>query len=654
MSDAAMTDEEYAAAVRGLTEAAQAYYHGEEPILTDDEYDRLYRAVRDFENERGISSPLTSRVAGGTRTASADVVHATPMLSLDNAMAGGEELHDWFARVGVRAGFAVEPKLDGLAASATYEAGVLVRIATRGDGRIGEDVTERARGITGLPERLGEPVSIDVRGEIVLTDDDLARANENRVAHGDTPFSNPRNGAAGALRGATGRTYTIPMTFGAYAVVGDGCTTHTESMRGIEAMGIMTARRLCGLEHIEAADAAAVVAEIDVIEKRRFNDLPVAIDGAVVKVNNYDTCRTMGATAKAPRWAIAYKYSAQEVVTTLRDIELHVGRTGVITPVAVLDPVEVGGVIVERTTVSNPHQVGVKQLRVGATVVVRRAGDVIPEIVSVRIDDTYHELDEWVAPVVCPRCQSPIDTSSIRWRCITRGACSPIAQIAHFASRKCYDIEGLSHKRIEAMVDAGLIVDGGDLFTLTASDIASLDRMGPRSADTLIAEIKKAKQQPLDRLLVSLGIDTLGTTLSRRIVQQWSDLDAILRIGVEELSSIDGIGSERAEAIVSGLQQRRMLIDKLVAAGVCTTAETPTRTQSGPLSGLKVCVSGSVPGMSRDEVQRRVEELGGHCVSSVSAATGLLVAGAGAGSKLAKAHSLGVRVMNGAEFAALT
>ena len=648
-----MTKTEYLTALEALKEAANAYYHGSDMVMTDQDYDKLFREVVAYETTNGLSSEITSQVAAGTSSDGADVTHKTPMLSLDNAMAGTNELADWFERLGDDSGLVVEPKLDGLALSLTYEAGKLVMVATRGDGRVGEDVTERARGAAGIPDNLGVDLDIEIRGEIVLTETDLEAANELREANGDRPFANARNGAAGALRGATGREYRIPLSFGAYGVVGGDYKTHNEAMEAVAGLGVQTARAMCGMDVEEYDGLDAVQDAIDALEEKRFESLPVAIDGAVIKVNDVAKHGVMGSTSKAPRWAVAYKYAAQEVATTLVDIVIQVGRTGVLTPVAIVAPVEVAGVVVERATCSNPSQVAAKGLRVGGQVILRRAGDVIPELVAPLRDETYDGLQDWEAPTVCPTCAGPIDKSSLRWRCESRGACAAGRHIQYFASRKAYDIEGLSEKRIEQMLDAGLIVDAADLFTLTAASIANLDRMGVKSAENLISEIEKAKGQPLDRLLVSLGIETLGTSFSRRIVAKYPTLDEVLALSVEELAHIDGIGPNRAAEIHSGFSAKTELIEKLVSAGVRTDANSVAVVSDSPLSGKKVCVSGSVPGMTRDEAKIAVERLGGVAVGSVSKNTDVLVAGEGAGSKLAKAESLGVRVMEAEEFATL-
>lgn len=648
-----MDSSSYRSALETLRSAAAAYYHGSDLLLADHEYDKLLRDVAAYEAEHGLTSDVTSRVAAGTSADGADHRHATPMLSLANAMHGTGELDAWLARGAADTIYAVEPKLDGLAASATYVAGRLTTVATRGDGITGEDVTSRAANVAGLPTHLGVDIDIEIRGEIVLTESDFEEANRLREANGDTPFANPRNGAAGALRGAAGRSYDIPMTFGAYGVAGDQFTSHADAMEAIAGWGVTTARHLCGFTPATFTGVDAVTSEIGRIEQQRFQ-LPVAIDGAVVKLDDMSAYSGLGATSKAPRWAIAYKYAPQEVASTLVAIDLQVGRTGVITPVAVIEPVDVAGVTVTRTTVSNPTQVAVKGLRVGAKVLVRRAGDVIPEICGVIRDDQYDALDEWKPPTVCPNCAAPLTYESIRVRCSSGGTCVNSTRIEYAVSRKCYDIEGLSGQTIDALLDAGLINDFADLYSLSVDDLLPVDRMGARKAQNLVDAIAASTDQPLDRFLTSLGIETFGTTLSRRVTAVYTTLDEVLALSVEDLAAIDGIGLSRAESIVAGLTDRRPLIDKMVAAGLRTTADVIEVTGDLPLVGKKVVVTGTVPGLGRDEAKVAVERLGGTPASSVSKATDLLVVGSGAGgSKVAKAEQFGVATMSADEFLTL-
>lgn len=647
-----MRHDDYQAALDRLQNAAQAYYHGDTLEMTDADYDDLLRQVAAYERDNGLSSSITSRVAAGTTAEGADYQHAHPMLSLDNAMAGTGDLDNWLRKSSADTLFAVEPKLDGLAISATYESGQLTAVATRGDGVTGELVTSRASQVAGLPQQLAEPFTGEIRGELVLTETDFVEANQLRELHGDRPFANPRNGAAGALRGADSRNYVIPLSFGAYGVAGTGMTSHVAAMRHIETLGVQTARQLCGFNH-RTFTIADVQAEIDRIEAARFS-LPAAIDGAVVKLDDLSTYESLGATSKAPRWAVAYKYAAQEVSTVLEDIVLQVGRTGVLTPVALVAPVNVAGVTVTRSTVSNPTQVELKGLRVGATVILRRAGDVIPEIVDVIRDDTYDRLPVWTAPTACPICNADLDYDSVRVRCSTRGACVSRERIIYAASRKCYDIEGLSAATVDLLLDNGLIADFADLYALTERDLIPLDRVGDRKAQNLVAAIQGSKTQPLDRFLTSLGIETFGRSLSRRVVAQHPTLDQVLALSERELAAIEGIGPSRAASIIDGFNDRADLITKMVAAGLRTDAEQAVTPVDSAVAGKKVVVTGSLPGYTRDGVRDAVEALGAISTSSVSKSTDLLVIGEKPGaSKVTKAAELGIPTMSAAEFLAL-
>ncbi len=654
------TQELYNDAVASAGQAADAYYNGDSLTMDDHEYDLLLRSITATAAVNPswvVDVSLTDQVAAG-RATGGDVVHVEPMLSLDNAMYGTDELVNWFTRsaglVDTVEGYAVEPKLDGLAASVTYVDGKLTLIATRGDGRTGEDITSRAAHATGIPVVLPEPLSIEVRGEIVMTDSDFAEANETRLAHGDAAFVNPRNGTAGAVR-ALHKEYTLPLSFGAYSVhqhdMADG--SHVASMLALEGLGFTTARSLCGRQQATFATPGEATAEVEALGSER-STCGVGIDGAVVKFDSGANRAAAGTTSKAPRWAVAYKYAADTRLTRLNAISIQVGRTGALTPVAELEPVFVGGVTVTRATISNPGQVTAKDIRVGDMVWVRRAGDVIPEITGASMEHRSEDSKPWEAPTACPDCGSGINTSSKRWRCDVPCA-DPVKRFQHFCSRKAMDIEGLSEERISRIVAAALVVDVADLYTLSESDLAALPRMGTKSAGNLIAEIEKSKAQPLDRVLTSLGILWLGTSLGRRIATAFGTLDAVRNAGLDEIASVEGIGSVRGKTIVDGLEINSDLLDRLVEAGINTEAEVVERVEvdENPITGKKVCVSGSVPGMTRAEAKVAVERLGGTATGSVSKNTDVLVAGDGAGSKLAKAESLGVVVMEAADFAAL-
>ncbi|MCP4845251.1 MAG: NAD-dependent DNA ligase LigA [Actinomycetia bacterium] len=658
-SDAFSLRSDYTAAVARTAEAAGAYYDGDAVLMDDHDYDTLLRRIEATEavNPDWVEgmSVIDQVAAGGA--SGGDVTHVEPMLSLDNAMYGTGELDAWFDRsadlVGRVDGYAVEPKLDGLAASLTYVDGRLVLIATRGDGRTGEDVTGRARHAAGIPSTLSEPLSLEVRGELVMTDEDFEAANNLRLAHGDTPFVNPRNGTAGAVR-ALHKAYKTPLSFGAYSAhrceMSDG--SHVDAMGRLADLGFTTARTLCGRSQQVFATPEEAAAEVAAIGEARAG-MGVGIDGAVIKFDAGSNRNAAGSTSKAPRWAIAYKYAADTRLTRLNAITIQVGRTAKLTPVAELEPVFVGGAMVSRATLSNPGQVAAKGLRVGDMVWVRRAGDVIPEITGFSAEHRSEDSVDWESPVECPRCSSAIDKSSLNWRCAAR--CTGVEQLVYFCSRKAMDIEGLSQERLAVLLEAGLVTDAADLYSLDPAALAELPRMGAKSAANLVAEINASRSQPLDRLLTALGIDALGTSLSRRIAKQFQDLASVQAAGVDAIAGVDGLGPVRAKAVVDGLAGHADLLARLVAVGLRTDAEAVAVVEvaDNPIAGKKVCVSGSVPGLTRDQAKVAVESLGGTSVGSVSKNTGLLVAGDGAGSKLAKAESLGVEVMDAADFAAL-
>jgi DNA ligase (NAD+) len=652
------TEAEYREALATASAAASAYYDGDASPLDDASYDALVARIAASEAATpawGRSSVTTAVAAGAS--AGGEVTHERAMLSLDNVFSP-EELAAFVARVHALAPGAeltLEPKLDGLAVSARYTAGQLVLVATRGDGTTGEDVTAQARGIAGLPDTLATPLDLEVRGEVFMTEDDFTAANELREAHGEALFANPRNAAAGSLR-ARDRAYRVPLSFAAYDAYGEQLPgSHRAAMSELDRLGFATAGALIGVAPA-SAKADELAAQVAALGERR-ETLPFGIDGAVIKCDASTAREVLGFTGRAPRWASAYKYPATERLTRLIDIELQVGRTGVVTPVAKLEPVQVGGVTVTSATLSNPSEVARKDVRIGDTVWVRRAGDVIPEVVGPQLDARPEGTEPWALPDACPRCAAVLDTSQRRWRCANR-TCGVAEAIRYFGSRKAMDIDGLGTAVVAQLVEQGLVTDVADLYRLTLTQLTGLERVGATSAANLLARLEASRSQPLSRVLTGLGMRTCGSRLSRRIAKVHPSLEKVAALGASELSEIEGIGAEKAAIIATELVEFAPVIDKLIALGVATTepvvgAASPAGTAL-PLAGLKVCVTGSVPGMTRDQAQARVEELGGTAVSSVSKATALLVAGDGAGSKSAKAASLGVPVLDAAAFAALT
>ncbi|MFE9366542.1 NAD-dependent DNA ligase LigA [Streptomyces sp. NPDC006978] len=674
----------YAAAVEEAKRAAAAYYTAGESRLDDDAYDRLVRGIAAYEEEHPqevLDASPTGKVAGGA--ASGDVPHTVPMLSLDNVFSA-EQFVTWTASVERRIGrpvaaWSVEPKLDGLAVAARYEQGRLDRLVTRGDGTAGEDVSHAIGTVLGLPERLGAPATLEVRGEILMTQEQFERANTVRTEHGAAPFANPRNGAPGTLR-AKDRAYRVEMTFfayGALALPGSGELTdtlaqlpHSEVLEYVAGLGVHTAadtavapRTVTTVEEVQAGveDIAALRAA-----------LPFGIDGIVIKADLAADQRDAGSGTRAPRWAIAYKLPAVEKVTRLLDVEWNVGRTGIIAPRAVLEPVEIDGSTVGYATLHNPADITRRGLRLGDHVMVYKAGDIIPRIEAPVAHLRTGEERPVAFPEVCPQCGSEIDMSEQRWRCTRGRDCRVVASISYAAGRDQLDIEGLGATRVVQLVDAGLVRDFADLFTLEREQLLALERMGETSTDNLLAAIEAARTQPLSRVFCALGVRGTGRSMSRRIARHFASMDRIVAADAEALQQVDGIGKEKAAAVVTELEELAPLIAKLVAAEVNMTepgatpppepgAEPEDGAEDGaaglPLAGMTVVVTGAMTGalekLSRNQMNELIERAGGKSSSSVSKRTSLLVAGEKAGSKRSKAEDLGVRIAAPEEFAEL-
>lgn len=677
----------YARAVEDAVEAAAAYYASGTSSLDDDAYDRLVRGIAAWEaahpDEVRPDSP-TGKVAGGA--AEGDVPHTVAMLSLDNVFSA-EEFTAWAASLGRRLGrevtrFGVEPKLDGLAVAARYTEGRLSRLITRGDGTAGEDVSHAIGTIEGLPQTLAEPVTVEVRGEVLMTVAQFEHANEVRTAHGGQPFANPRNAAAGTLR-AKERAYTVPMTFFGYGLlprpetdadlaVRLGELAHSDLMALAAGLGVHTtaATEVPGVVADTAEQVLARVAEIAALRA----GLPFGIDGIVVKADLAADQQAAGSGSRAPRWAIAYKLPAVEKITRLLAVEWNVGRTGIIAPRGVLEPVEIEGSTITYATLHNPADITRRDLRLGDHVMVHRAGDVIPRIEAPVAHLRTGDERTIEFPAVCPRCGSAIDTSQERWRCEQGRNCHLVASLAYAAGRDQLDIEGLGGTRVVQLVEAGLVGDLADLFALTREQLLGLDRMGATSSDNLLAAIETAKGRPLSRVLCALGVRGTGRSMSRRIARYFATMDEIRAADAARMQQVEGIGTEKAPSIVAELAELGPLIDRLVAAGVNMTEpgatpapaagaegggddDTAQAPQGGPLSGMTVVVTGAMTGplekLSRNQMNELIERAGGRSSSSVSKKTSLVVAGEGAGSKRAKAEDLGVRLSTPDEFAAM-
>ncbi|MFJ3579315.1 NAD-dependent DNA ligase LigA [Streptomyces rubiginosohelvolus] len=683
----------YAAAVEQASVAAAAYYATGESALDDDAYDRLARGIAAYEAdhpEEVLAASPTGKVAGGA--AVGDVPHTVPMLSLDNVFSA-EQFVTWTASLERRIGrpvtaWSVEPKLDGLAVAARYRDGRFERLITRGDGTAGEDVSHAAGAVVGLPERLAEPVTIEVRGEILMTNDQFDQGNATRTEHGGAPFANPRNGAAGTLR-AKDRAYRVETTFFAYGALplpdsGELGETlaelpHSEVLSYVAGLGVHTAAGT-DVAPVLAATVEEVQARVDAIGSLRAA-LPFGIDGIVIKADLAADQREAGSGTRAPRWAIAYKLPAVEKITRLLSVEWNVGRTGIIAPRAVLEPVVIDGSTVGYATLHNPADITRRDLRLGDQVMVYKAGDIIPRIEAPVVHLRTGDETPIDFPENCPQCGSDIDTSEQRWRCTRGRNCRLVASVSYAAGRDQLDIEGLGATRVVQLVDAGLVADFADLFTLEREQLLALDRMGETSTDNLLAAIETARTRPLSRVFCALGVRGTGRSMSRRIARYFATMDRIVAADVETLQRVDGIGKEKAAAVVAELVELAPLIDKLVAAGVSMTepgatpppepgteeeaaagagAEAVGDAGTGstlPLAGMTVVVTGAMSGalekLSRNQMNELIERAGGKSSSSVSQRTSLLVAGEKAGSKRTKAEDLGIRIAVPEEFAEL-
>ncbi len=638
------------------------YYVLDDPLIPDAEYDRLLRELQELEAEHPelvTDDSPTQRVGATPLSEFGEVRHALPMLSLDNAF-DDEELADFDRRARERLKvdaieYTAEPKLDGLAVSLLYERGLLVRGATRGDGTTGEDITQNVRTIESIPLRLiGEafPPRLEVRGEVFMSHAGFRDLNQRQQQQGEKLFANPRNAAAGSLRQLDPRiTAQRPLEIYCYGVgVVEGKKLperHSEILERLRDWGLRVSP---GIKRVKGLKGC--VGYYRDLEARR-DSLAFDIDGVVFKVDRIDYQHELGFVARAPRWAIARKFPAQEEMTRVVDIDVQVGRTGAVTPVARLDPVFVGGVTVTNATLHNEDEVHRKDVRIGDTVIVRRAGDVIPEVVSVIKEKRPRKARPFVMPKRCPVCGSDIeriDGEAVA-RCTGGLYCEAQRKeaIKHFASRRAMDIEGLGDKLVAQLVDQKLIDDVAGLYTLDAEALAGLERMGEKSANNLIAALEKSKKTTFDRFLYALGIREVGDATARALARAFGDLETLMQADAEQLEAVKDIGPVVASHIVHFFQQshNRAVIDKLIAAGIHWPAVKARRHQ--PLAGQTYVLTGTLSGMTRDEAKQRLQALGATVAGSVSKKTTAVIAGESPGSKLAKAETLGVPVWSEAD-----
>jgi DNA ligase (NAD+) len=631
------------------------YHVLDEPEIADAEYDALVGQLMDLESSRpDLVTPdsPTQRVGAPPSDLFAPVHHRTPMMSLDNCFSL-EELLAWGKRVergiGTVDAYVTELKMDGIAVNLIYERGFLVTGATRGDGRVGEDITPNLKTIPSVPLKLrrGAPDFLEVRGEIYMQVADFEKLNRGLEESGARSFANPRNAAAGSLRQkdprVTNERKLSIVVHGVGHAEGMRFKSHTEALSAIHEWGLRT-----NAENRRASTLDEVY-EICSYWADHRHDVPYEIDGVVVKVDAIAQQEELGSTAKAPRWAIAYKFPPEERTTELQDIQVHIGRTGAATPFARLEPVFVGGVTVGTATLHNEDEVARKDVRIGDTVIVRRAGDVIPEVVGPVVSLRTGSEKPFAMPRTCPSCGSDIvrmEGEAVA-RCVGLDCPSQrIERIFHFASRGAMDIEGLGYQTIQALIDKGHLRDIGDIYFLTAEQLAELDGFAEKSIDNLLTAISRSKAKPLANLIYGLGIRHVGGTAAELIAAEAGSLDRLQSMTIDELVALEGVGAVIAESIAAFFAQKRNLevLDKLRAAGAVNRA--PARKKAGPLQGQTFVLTGSLEKFSRPEATRALEELGAKVTSSVSKKTSYVVAGEAPGSKLERAQALKIPVLD--------
>ncbi|KMM35787.1 NAD-dependent DNA ligase LigA [Alkalihalobacillus macyae] len=656
-----MTMKEEAKRVEELRQLLNHYnyeYHVlDQPTVPDAEYDRMMNELLTLEEEnpelKTQDSP-TQRVGGPPLSGFQKVEHRVPMLSLGNAF-GEDELKDFDRRVRERIGenfsYVCELKIDGLAVSLIYEDGVLVRGATRGDGTVGEDITQNLKTIPAIPLRLSENVSMEVRGEAYMPKPSFLKLNEAREKNEQDVFANPRNAAAGSLRQldpkiAASRNLSV-FVYGVGTVEGREIDSHSDGLDFLNELGFKTNPEWKRCETIE--DVIKFIGGW--IEKRP--DLSYEIDGIVVKVDELEHQEELGFTAKSPRWAIAYKFPAEEVVTKLLSIELNVGRTGVVTPTAVLEPVLVAGTTVQRASLHNEDLIREKDIKIGDYVVVKKAGDIIPEVVSVIEDRRTGNEESFSMPEKCPECESDLVRleEEVALRCINPKCPAQLREgLIHFVSRNAMNIDGLGERVITQLFREKLIHDVADIYKLTHEQLIELERMGEKSVTNLLEAIQTSKENSLEKLLFGLGIRHVGAKAARTLAQQFGSMDSIMEASIEDLEAINEVGQKMADSVVRYFQNEEVheLIEELKGAGVNTIYKGPKPVAvediDSVFAGKTVVLTGKLEQMSRGDAKKILEQQGAKVTGSVSKSTDLVIAGEEAGSKLEKAESLGVEV----------
>ncbi|NLM52897.1 MAG: NAD-dependent DNA ligase LigA [Firmicutes bacterium] len=633
------------------------YYVLDDPIISDAEFDALMRQLQEIEKKfPDLITPdsPTQRVGGQVQAGFAQVVHQIPMLSLDNAL-NLHELREFARRAQnlvphAQLEYVVELKVDGLAVSLQYENGLFVRGATRGNGEVGEDITHNLRTVKSIPLRLREPVTVEVRGEVYMPRASFLQLNAEREKQGLPLFANPRNAAAGSLRQldpkvAASRNLAM-VTYALGASPDIKPATHYEALMTLKRLGLRITPQIEIFQSVEE-----VMAYCESWRERR-HDLPFDIDGLVIKINDLAVQEKLGATSKSPRWAIAYKFPAEQAETRVKEISVQVGRIGTLTPIAELEPVLLAGTVVKRASLHNEDILREKDVRIGDYVIVQKAGDIIPEIVSVVTAKRTGEEKPFTMPAHCPACGSAVTRlpGEVAVRCLNANCPAQVLErIVHFASRNAMDIEGLGVAGVQQLLEAGLIADVADIYELPKKRDAllQLERKAEKSVENLLAAIEASKKRPLWRLLYGLGIRFVGERTAKLLADHFGSLDEILAAAPEELEQVPEIGPKIARSIYefASLKESRELIKRLRKAGL-NFVQRKTGTSSLPLQGKVFVLTGTLPTYSRDEATKLIEEAGGKVTGSVSKNTDYIVVGEKPGSKLAKAQNLGITVID--------
>ncbi|MBQ7095343.1 MAG: NAD-dependent DNA ligase LigA [Clostridia bacterium] len=642
-----------------LNEHIRRYYLEDAPTVSDYEYDMMMRRLKELEEENpSLRSPIspTQRVGGAVAEQFEAFTHEVPLLSLQDAFSY-DELLDFEQRVKKLcpdAEYVVELKIDGLSVALTYEKGVFVRGATRGDGLVGEDVTTNLKTIRSIPMQLSEPIDIIVRGEVFMPRKSFEQLNERCQAQGKKTFANPRNAAAGSLRQldskVTAERSLDIFLFNIQKGEPEEIKTHADSLDYLSSLGFKVSPY-----YNKFKDITESFAEVERFNEMREN-LGFDIDGAVIKVDRFDHRKLLGQTVKVPKWAVAYKYPPEQKPTLLKNITIQVGRTGVLTPNAELEPVSLAGTTVSKATLHNQNYIRDLDIRIGDTVIVQKAGDIIPEVVRVESSKRPEDAKVFEMPKVCPVCggELAVDESGIAVRCISEFCPAKVQrQFEHFASKAAMDIEGLGPAIIEQLLDEELIATVDDLYKLRAEDLSRLEGFGEKSAENLLASLEQSKKAPLDRVLYALGIRNIGSKAAKLLADRFCNMQGIIDASAEEIADIHEIGSIMAENVVSFFEKEanRSLVERLQEVGVRMAYEKTAVSEK--LAGLTFVMSGGLASMSRDEAGAAIERLGGKVSGSVSKKTSYLILGDKPGSKLKKANELGVPVIEEEEFLAM-